>query len=444
MINKTRKKIRTINEEKNIEEAEILIAAEGVNNLLQEILEDLNDWKIKKFYTLVDRIRKIFGVNIAEKYMTAIDETLNSTLNNLEDLKQKFSYVNLELEKLVSGESTKFDIDFKNENKIDDENFIKKISNANKNSENKGDIEMQKKLSEKWGVDFEVEKGEKGKWTPYSVEELCRKWKELREKKNKTEKDLETIRELAFAIRAKYYGGHEKWGSAKKVCSMEKKRDETKSLAAGKYDYVDHSHRGPKKEPGKKPVREKWGVDFEVEKGEKGKWTPYSVEELCRKWKELREKKNKTEKDLETIRELAFAIRAKYYGGHEKWGSAKKVCGIEESYDETKSSSAGKYRVDHSHRGPKRKLGKKLMNENRAVIDFDEEKEAGEIGDADWILLYGNKEDLESILQHFDVPASEYDDISGALVSPDYKELWVSFSSKPYLVNAKYYKVKTL
>jgi len=337
MKNKMRKKVITINEEKNVEEAEILIAAEGVNNLLQEILEDLNDWKIKKFYTLVDRIRKIFGINIAEKYMTAIDETLNSTLNNLEELKQKFSYVNLELEKLVSGESTKFDIDFKNENKIDDENFIKKISNANKDSENKGgDIDMQKKLSEKWGV------------------------------------------------------------------------------------------------------------DFEVEKGEKGKWTPYSVKELCKKWKELREKKNKTRKDLETIRELAFAIRAKHYGGHEKWGPAKKVCDIEESYDETKSSSAGKcHRADHSNKGPKRKLGKKLMNENQAVIDFDVEKEAGDIGNADWILLYGNREELESLLQYFDVPASEYDDISGALVSPDYKELWVTYSSKPYLVNAKYYKVKT-
>lgn len=163
------------------------------------------------------------------------------------------------------------------------------------------EYEDASELSEKWGVKVVVNPKERGKWSGYDVKELCALYKKLRNKPNKTRAELGTLRELAFAIRAK--SGWPKGKGPLAICGIKEGR-----------------------------LSEKWDVEGPViDPEDVGKWKDYSIPELCNLWKKLRKKENKTKEDLEKIAQIVFAIRAKRYGRGKHWGPAKSVCGISES-----------------------------------------------------------------------------------------------------------------
>ena len=61
----------------------------------------------------------------------------------------------------------------------------------------------EEKVDEKWNTDYETPKSEKGKYKGKTLEQLHALRDKLSDKKDKTKKDTDTLRELNFAIRAK-------------------------------------------------------------------------------------------------------------------------------------------------------------------------------------------------------------------------------------------------
>lgn len=64
-------------------------------------------------------------------------------------------------------------------------------------------MKLLQELTEKWKKDYEVEKGEKGKYKGKSLSELRSMRETLKAKEDRTEAETEKLREINFAIRAK-------------------------------------------------------------------------------------------------------------------------------------------------------------------------------------------------------------------------------------------------
>jgi len=309
---------RLINET-DLEKAETVIAAEAAFEKLANIVEDYGDWILKTYLPLVDEIRRTIGNKTADKLTAQTKEKISTSFENLNRTKETFLNATKMLEKIIHGEKVQFDEKPKFSSDID---ILKMNSDAdslkeghsecstnqfdNRNVKDKHEkekienIHEIKPVHEKWNVKGPVINPKNiGKWKDYTIKELCALWKKLRKKENKTPEDREKIAQIVFAIRAKQYGKQNRWGAAKTAC-----------------DVKESAH-----------LAEKWNKEVEIDPNERGKWSKYTVKQLCKKYKILRNKKDKTPEDKETLRELAFAIRAKM-----KWPKGQgpiSICNVE-------------------------------------------------------------------------------------------------------------------
>lgn len=315
--------MKRIIHETDIEKAELAIAAEAAFEKLASIVEDYGDWILKTYMPLIDEIRKTIGDKTAEKLTTRTKDEINMSFENLNKMKKTFLNAIKILERIIRGEKVEFEEKPKSSSDIDilrmksDENSGLKEMNCQcptslsakinikdeLQKRTKGEIhkmnEMKKDIYEKWNVKGPVvDPKDVGKWKDYSIKELCALWKKLRNKEHKTPEDKEKIAQIVFAIRAKHYGARNKWGPAKNVCGLKESTNLT----------------------------EKWGKEVKINPSEKGKWSKYTVYQLCKKYKALKNKENKTEKEKGMLRELAFAIRAKM--GWPKGKGPLSICNI--------------------------------------------------------------------------------------------------------------------
>ncbi len=73
--------------ESELDKAELVLAAKGISDEIQSMAEKVAKLQVDELMPLVDRLKEVFGQEMATTFNTSVDETLSAILDNLKQSK---------------------------------------------------------------------------------------------------------------------------------------------------------------------------------------------------------------------------------------------------------------------------------------------------------------------------------------------------------------------
>jgi len=214
-----------INEDQDLAQAQVLLAAKALSDDLQDMAEKLAKMSVEDLMPLVDSMKDQFGPEAADGYNSAMKQSLESLLNATTEAKETSDNAITQLqggqipgaEDTMGGEAPAPEVPGEEGGEAAMPEVPEEpLGRAKKEEEPEA-------VAEAWGTTMKTKEKDKGMWDGWTVAELKAEKAKLMKKEERSAAEQKKVKQIDFAIRAKQKN---KWGKIKESEQLDEKNKE--------------------------------------------------------------------------------------------------------------------------------------------------------------------------------------------------------------------------